>query len=340
VFLNYQPTPSPVSAVPALDALSPGGYHGLGLDTSGTVWSWGQNFDGELGNGTITCCVTTPAPVPGLSGVVSVAAGLDFSLAARGDGSVWAWGADDVGQLGDGGLVSRATPQQVPGLSGIVAVAADPSWRSSYALRSDGTVWAWGSNLDGQLGDGSLTDRRTPVQVKGLTDVVALAARSAHVLALRADGSVWSWGTNGFGELGRGLAADRALLAGPVPGLSDIVAVAGGPGFSLALDSSGHVWAWGFNLFGELGDGTTTSQSAPEQLAAPANVIAIGASYGTSYAATAAGALYSWGTDEFGELGNGSVSSTPQLTPELVTSLTGVFAVWGANNDAYALSSP
>ena len=344
LFVNYQPTPSPVTAVPPLDALSPGGFHGLGLDASGTVWSWGQNIDGELGNGTISpfteCCSNTPAPVPGLSGVVSVAAGSNFSLAARSDGSVWAWGADDVGQLGDGGMVSRATPQQVPGLSGIVAVAADPNWLSSYALSSDGTVWAWGSNFHGQLGDGSLTDRRTPVQVKGLTDVVALSAAETHVLALRADGSVWSWGENGVGELGRGLAADRAPLAGPVPGLSDIVAVAAGGGFSLALDSSGHVWAWGFNSFGELGDGTTTNQLAPERLAIPANVIAIGAGRGTGYAVTAAGALYSWGSNEFGELGDGSVNSPPQLTPELITTLTGVFAVWGGNNDTYALSAP
>jgi hypothetical protein len=155
----------------------------------GTVLAWGFNFDGELGNGTSGYFTesSTPVPVSGLSGVVTVAGGYDHSLALRSDGTVWAWGSNSFGQLGNGTTTNSPTPVPVSGLSGVVAVAGGMD--HSLALRSDGTVWAWGSNYWGQLGNGTTTDSLTPVQVGGLSGVVDVAGKRQKSLALKSDGT-------------------------------------------------------------------------------------------------------------------------------------------------------
>ena len=124
--------------------ISGGGYHSLALKKDGTVWAWGHNEYGQLGDGTQTLGRLTPVQVSGLSGVIAIAAGEYHSLALKSDGTVWAWGGNYEGQLGDGTTNNKLTPVQVSGLSGVIAIAA--SYRHSLALKSDGTVWAWGSN--------------------------------------------------------------------------------------------------------------------------------------------------------------------------------------------------
>jgi alpha-tubulin suppressor-like RCC1 family protein/uncharacterized protein YkwD/plastocyanin/thiol-disulfide isomerase/thioredoxin/uncharacterized membrane protein YphA (DoxX/SURF4 family) len=203
---NYRLTPVQVSGpggIGALDdvvAIDAGSYYSLALRSDGSVWAWGYNYGGQLGDGTTTTRLT-PVQVSGpmgtgtLGGVVAIAAGYYHSLALRSDGSVWAWGSNGYGQLGDGTTTTRLTPVQVSGpggtgtLGGVVAIAAGSYY--SLALRSDGSVWAWGFNYDGCLGDGTTTTRLTPVQVLGLGgngtlgNVVAIAAGGGHGLAVQ-----------------------------------------------------------------------------------------------------------------------------------------------------------
>ena len=168
-----------------------------------------------------------------------------YRVQAAAAGTGWACGSNAFGQLGDGTTTDRAAPAQVAGLGGVVAVAAGPNF--SLAAGADGgTVWAWGANGFGQLGDGTTTWRRTPVRVGGLAGVVAVAAGAAHSLALGADGTVWAWGGNYQGELGDGTTVDRAAPA-RVAGLAGVVGIAAGTSFSLALGADGTVWAWGSN---------------------------------------------------------------------------------------------
>jgi len=131
------------------------------------------------------------------------------------------------------------------------------------AIKPDGTVWAWGNNIYGQLGDGTTTHRSTPVQVSGLTDVVSVAGGWAHSLAIKFDGTVWTWGNNSNGQLGDGTATNRLT---PVQIMTDVVSVAGGWGQGLAIKSDGTVWAWGRNDYGQLGDGTRTRRLTPVQV--------------------------------------------------------------------------
>jgi Regulator of chromosome condensation (RCC1) repeat/Carboxypeptidase regulatory-like domain len=139
----------------------------------------------------------------------------NFTVFLKGDGTVWAWGSNSNGQLGNGTTTDSSTPVQVSGLSGVTAVAAGSA--HAIALKGDGTVWAWGSNSNGQLGNGTTTDSSTPVQVSGLSGVTAVAAGSAYTIALKGDGTVWAWGSNSNGQLGNG--TTDSLSPVPVPGL-------------------------------------------------------------------------------------------------------------------------
>ncbi|NTU98722.1 RCC1 repeat-containing protein [Candidatus Falkowbacteria bacterium] len=192
-------------------SVAAGSRHSLALKSDGTVWAWGLNSSGQLGDNTFTD-KALPVQVVGLNGVgflngVSyVSSRNTHSLALKSDGTVWAWGYNGSGQLGDNTSSNRKTPVQVIGfggvgfLSGIIAVSAGNS--HSLALKSDGTVWAWGGNWVGQLGDGTMSGRYTPVQVAGLSNIVAISAGGDHSLALKSDGTVWAWGVNSSGQLG------------------------------------------------------------------------------------------------------------------------------------------
>jgi len=182
-----------------------------------TLVAWGNNEEGELGDGTTTDSYT-PVPVPGISDVIWVSAGWTHVVAIKADGTVWTWGENcwsgawpGCGMLGDGTAQDHYAPEQVPRLSG--AIQAFGGDGHTAVLLSDGTVWTFGANGAGQLGTGSITTQSlVPVQVQGLTDVIALTARDFHNQALRPDGTIWSWGSGLSGELGNGTIQDS-----PVP---------------------------------------------------------------------------------------------------------------------------
>ena len=190
---------SPTAAPSASVAADPRWRHAV---------AWGSNAEGQVGVGSTTPVFVSPISVDGVAlGFRHVSAGESHSLAVAADGTVYAWGLNDRGQVGVEAsavphLPHRRVPVRVAGLSGFTKVAA--GFAHSLALRSDGTVWAWGENLDGQLGDGGRSDRHMPAQVPGLSGVVAIAAGEAHSLALRSDGTVWAWGSNTSGQLGDG----------------------------------------------------------------------------------------------------------------------------------------
>jgi len=197
---------------------------GAALKAEGTVWLW---YWDPLENRWIT-----PKKVPGLSGVVAIAAG----LAMKADGTVWVkWYWDPIEKR-------WGTPEKVPGLSGVVAITA--GWPHAVALKRDGTVWAWGENRYGQLGDGSTLDRNTPVQVRGLSGVVAITAGLFHTVALKKDGTVWAWGANHNGQLGDGSTAN-SFVPVQVAALSGIVSIAAGDSRTAAIGAEGTVWGWG-----------------------------------------------------------------------------------------------
>ena len=227
------------------------GDHVLALDSSGTVWSWGRNTFGELGDRTTGGSHPTPVPVPFLNQIVQVSAGVGYSLALRSDGTVWAFGGGGV--LGDGTTVSRDSPEQVPGLGGITKVVAGDG--ISYAIGAGGALLAWGSNANGGLGNGTTTGQSlTPVAVPGLTGVTSVATSDSETLAaVGPAGTMWSWGTNAFGANGNGTTTPNYT---PQPtSLSGVIQVAASDRNGAAVLASGTLMTWGLNYGGQLGNG-------------------------------------------------------------------------------------
>lgn len=254
-------TPVQADGLSGVEEVSAGAAHSLARKSDGSVWSWGDNTAGQLGGGGGTgSMVAAPMQIPGLGGVLSVAAGTDHSLAAKGDGSVWSWGSNDAGQLGTGGAAfGSPSPVQVAGLSGIVKVCS--SGDASFALESDGSLWAWGDNSYGQLGDGTTTSRDTPVEVL-LSGVVALKSLANRTFAVTEDGSTWAWGYNANGELGDGTATHRPTPV-QVQNASGCVITAGTEYVSFALKEDGALLAWGVTSVGEAGDGSLGYRTTP-----------------------------------------------------------------------------
>ncbi len=316
-------------------------------EKAATTWGWGWNPYGQLGDGTVATSYpfgkSLPLRISGLSGV-AVAGGLSHSLVLKSDGTVWAWGYNYDGELGDGTFTTsspygKPLPVQASGLSGVDAVAAG-AWHS-LALKSDGTVWAWGGNYSGQLGDGTLTKRSLPLQVGGLNGVVAVAAGGNHSLALKSDGTVWAWGGNYSGQLGDGAFINRSRPV-QISGLDEVVALAGGGHHSMALKSDGTVWAWGDNAYGQLGDGTFGKRSSPTQISGLNGVVAVAGGMQYSLALKSDGTVWAWGYNIEGQMGDGTVTiSAPygKPLPVQVKGLKGVVALAAGGWHILALKS-
>ena len=241
-------TPTLVEGIDGVVAISGGFRHSLALKGDGTVWAWGGNDQGQLGNGTISeydATSGTPAQVSGLSGVVAIASGRDHNLAVGADGSVWSWGGNTAGKLGNGNTDESPTPAQVAGIDGVTAVTASDT--ASMALKGDGTLWGWGFNITGELGTGNLEDSYSPVPANGVSGIVAVDMGRAHTLALASDGTVWAWGDNERGQLGLGtMDNDSHPVPTQIPGLTEVTAISAGWGHSVALRADGTVWEWGY----------------------------------------------------------------------------------------------
>ncbi|WP_018220078.1 RCC1 domain-containing protein [Salinispora pacifica] len=287
------PSSTPVAVdLPAgttITGVAAGDRHSLAVTSTGTVLAWGLNVTGQLDAGTTTNS-STPVVVdlPAGTTVTAVAAGNAHSLALTSTGTVLAWGTNSSGQLGDGTTTPSSTPLTVdlPAGTTITAIAASSS-SHSLAVTSTGTMLAWGANFTGQLGDGTITNRSTPVAVDlpAGTTVTAVATGSGHSLAVTATGTMLAWGGNGSGQLGDGsTTTSNTPIAVDLPADTTITTVAAGAGHSLALTSTGTILAWGYNASGQLGDGTNSNSSTPIAVDLPAD---------TTITATAAGSFHS-----------------------------------------------
>ncbi len=292
--------------------IAAGGYHSLALLEDGTVWAWGANGNGQLGDGTTTAS-SLPVQVLGITNAIDIAAGEYHSLALLDDGTVWAWGANAYGQLGDGTTTSSSVPVQVQGLEGIGLVAA--GWYHSLAVSAeDGTVSAWGANGYGQLGDGSNASSTTPVDVLTLSEVIDVAGGGYHSLAVLADGSVYGWGYNGVGSLGNGTTTTsyEPVLADAISGVFDVEA---GLYHSLAITTEGALYSWGYNGSGQLGLGgnDTSPQYAPVQVSLT-GVTAVDGGYAHSVGVVENGDFYGWGYNNYGQIGDGTNNNSTSPT--------------------------
>ena len=325
------------------------------LQADGTVWSWGFNDFGKLGDGTEQDS-SSPVRLDGLHGVVQLAAGARTSYALTDVGEVLAWGGNPFHELGVGpdadwitprrqsdGFVIRSmnsaevgspNPVKVTGLSRISAIAAGGS--RAFALDSDGTVWAWGDNQRGRIGDGTTFEHLTPVAIRTLPRVVAIAAAEMAAFALDSAGRVWAWGSNYNGELGDGTKEDRSAPV-LVAGLSGVKEIAAGHSSAFALGTGGTVWGWGKNSQGQLGIGHQNDVSTPAHVAGLSNVRSIAAGWAAAYAVISDGSVWAWGNNDNGQLGDPTRADS--LVPVQLAGFSGITEIAARKNSAYALAS-
>lgn len=263
---NHRRTPVPVNLGATAISVTAGAVHTCAALTGGAVKCWGQNSSGQLGDNTTTLR-TSPVSVVGLGGAaVAVSAGDGFSCALLDDGSVKCWGGNARGQIGDGTTTQRNTPVAVTGLGG-VARAITSGGSHTCALMTDDTIRCWGWNSSGELGDGTRTQRNTPVSVAGLVGTPRLVSAGVpHTCALMTDASIQCWGGNTFGGLGDGTAVQRLVPVsvsslGGTP--TTFSAGQANPFHTCAVLAGGTVRCWGDNGSGKLGDGTQDRRLLP-----------------------------------------------------------------------------
>ena len=322
--------------------VSGGGFHTCAIKQDGSLWCWGNNFYGQLGNGRSGIGEMSSIPVQIMSsGVVAVSAGGFHTCAIKQDGSLWCWGWNQYGQVGDGTNTDRNTPVQImPG--GVIAVSA--GWAHTCAIKQDGSLWCWGWNQYGQVGDGTWESKNSPVQIMSEGVVAVALGWGGHTCAIKQGGSLWCWGWNEYGQVGDGtwesknspvqimsegvvavalgwnstvaLKTDcsvwnwggRTRINIPIMIMSGVpaVSICAGAGHGCMVMTNGSLWCGGHNEFGQLGDGTweTKFDILVQTMPEGAEVVYCGAGHTCSIKQD--GSLWCWGANMFGQLGDGT----------------------------------
>jgi alpha-tubulin suppressor-like RCC1 family protein len=246
--------------------ISAGDEYITAIKTDGTLWAWGFNASGQLGDNTILNKIV-PTKIGSDTNWLSVSAGTDHTLALKTNSTLWTWGSNNVGQLGDNTTVNKIIPTQI---------GTDTNWQNimagkahSVATKSDGSLWTWGGNPTGQLGDGTIVGKIVPTNIASMVNCSWISKGHQHSLAKKSDGTLWSWGGNASGQLGDATNTQKNSPVG-VSGLAtDWLMVNSKLTHTVALKTDGSLYAWGTNLYGQLGDGSTSAKNIPTLITCP-----------------------------------------------------------------------
>ena len=277
--------------------ISYGGYHNIAIKNDGTLWAWGSNNVGELGDGTLEN-KNLPVQIGTDTDWVTISAGFKTNAAIKTNGTLWAWGLNTDGQIA-GGQEYQKFPMQIG--TGTNWKNVNCPGRYILAIKTDGGLWAWGNNTFGQLGLGDTENRTTPTQVGTATDWKQISAGSNFTITLKNDGTLWAFGDNFEGKLG--INSSESFITSPTKIGTDNnwKMVSTKYYHTHALKNDGTLWAWGQNTYGQLGDNTTISKKAPVSISPEKIWVSLAQEVSNSLAVSSDGTLWTWGTVEFSE---------------------------------------
>jgi alpha-tubulin suppressor-like RCC1 family protein len=340
--LTYdRPAPVQVQGLGSgMAAVTAGPNMSCGITSSGGARCWGTNYAGQLGDGTkMTRAV--PGDVQSLtSGAAQLSAGLGFACALTAAGGVKCWGSNPDGQLGNSSVTQSSTPIDVDGLASGVAEVAAGDWHVCARLLT-GAVKCWGRNSDGQLGDGTQTQRNAPIDVVGLgSDVTSISVGRAHSCAVLTGGAVKCWGDNGSGQLGDGTNTSRLTAVNVVGIASGVTGISAGWGHTCVRTNAGAIRCWGSNFGGALGDGTQTNRKVPtDVLGLSSGAERVSAGFGTTCALMSSGQVKCWGSNSFGSVGTGAFTPAAITSPVDVQGMSSATAVSVGNAHVCAVTT-
>jgi alpha-tubulin suppressor-like RCC1 family protein len=300
--------------------IASGTYHTEAVKVDGTLWCWGYNNQGRLGDNTTTNRSSPVQTVTFGTNWKQVSCGYHNTAGIKTDGTLWNWGYNYNGQLGDNTIVSKSSPVQT--------VAFGTNWKqvsSGYynraAIKTDGTLWCWGKNSYGQLGDNTTTQRSSPVQTVAFGTnwkQVSCGTYSSYTTAIKNDGTLWCWGYSGYGQLGDNTGTQRSSPVQTITYGTNWKQVASGGNHTAAIKTDGTLWCWGKNSYGQLGDNTVTQRSSPVQtITYGTNWKQVSCGLNHTAAIKTDGTLWTWGDNAtYGQLGDNSTTkrSSPVQT--------------------------
>ena len=309
---NNKRSPVQIGVLTTWKNAKAGGSFSMAIKTDDTIWSWGINSSGQLGDGT-TLLRSVPTQIGGFAWK-NFYPGLSHTIAIRSEGTLWGWGQNFLGQLGDNTATNKSSPVQIGTLtnwSSAATTAGYSTYPSTAAIKTDGTLWLWGGNSYGHLGNNSTTTRSSPVQLGTETNWASVSVQE-HTLALKTDGTLWAWGNNDAGQLGIGdIAPVNSHRSSPVQigTLNTWSMVFAGVRASAAIKTDGTLWTWGLNNFGGLGLNDSITRSSPVQVGTRTDWSSASNNSNAMFAVNSVGSLYSAGIHIF--LGRPNVLSSP-----------------------------
>ena len=287
--------------------VSAGYFHTGAIKTSGQIWVWGCNGDGRLGDGTITGRCSPVREFCSATDWCGLSAGYRRSVAIKTSGQIWSWGVNLCGPLGDGTTVDRRSPVR-EFCSATDWCQVDTNFFHTAAIKTSGQLWTWGDNSCARLGDGTVTDRCSPVrEICSATDWCQASAGRYHTVAIKTSGQIWSWGVNLCGPLGDGTTVNKCSPVREISSSTDWCQVSTGRFHTAAIKTSGQLWAWGSGTCGALGDGTTVARcSSVREFCSATDWCQVSAGACHTAAVKTSGQIWAWGVNNCGQLGDGT----------------------------------
>jgi PKD repeat protein len=307
---------SPVSVINAFipTRISAGLRCSAAIDDNGMIWTWGLNDSGQLGNNDAIVNQSSPVSICRSGSYVDVKVGDNFCIALDSLGTVWTWGNNNTGQLGNNeddpsfsGLANRSSPVSICRPGSYVKIGVGGA--HALAIDDSGMIWAWGANWEGQIGDGTLDHRSSPVSIARLGSYTEVVGGSSFSFAIDYDGMVYGWGFNSMGQVGEGTIENRSS---PVSIIRSGIykSISAGSDHALAIGDSGMIWAWGRNDVGSLGINNLNNTSSPVSICRPGSYVTVRAGERSSLAIDGSGKVWAWGRNDEGQLGTNSINGT------------------------------